>query len=169
MRSKNAKRTGSMMGIESPTASHLPVLAAAIEAAPPGSLVIEHGAGLYSTPLLARFPGLEIVCAEPHSGWAEWARWIYRDSGAVVVDAVDDATLARAAVVFLDGPADERGPLLERCLRLRVPEIVCHDTNPTPREWRSYGLKPHMFESTEYAITHSSEDTHRTTRWSLIR
>jgi hypothetical protein len=165
MRSKNGKRTGSMMGIASPTASHLPVLTAAVESAPPGSIVIEHGAGLYSTPLLAR-SGFAVVCIEPHPGWGEWARWIY-DEPACVVDAIDDETLSRAAVVFIDGPGDERGPLLDRCLRLRIPTIIAHDTNPTRREWRAYGLESRMFEHPDYDITHSAEDTHRTTLWKL--
>src|SRR5690349_5415464 len=71
------KSPKSMMGIASPTGSHLPVLEAQISALPPNSLAIEHGAGLYSTVLLARL-GVRVLCSEPHPGWREWAEWVYR-------------------------------------------------------------------------------------------
>ena len=52
----------SMMGIASPTGSHLPVLERAARACGSG-LVIEHGAGLYSPPLLAHL-GCNVLCVE---------------------------------------------------------------------------------------------------------
>jgi hypothetical protein len=154
----------SMMGIASPTGSHLPVLEAEARALPPGALIIEHGAGLYSTPLLARL-GVRVLCSEPHPGWAEWARWIY--DGKVEVCSIDQAisSLSEAALVFLDGPAKERGQLLPLCLDAHVPAIIAHDTNR--REWRYYDFKPHMFGHERYEVTHSAEESHRTTLWKL--
>lgn len=152
----------SMMGIASPTASHLPVLEKAARAAGDG-LVIEHGAGLYSTPLLARL-GCRVLCAEPHLAWAEWATWVY-EGRAEMVASVDTDRLADAAVVFLDGPAKERGPLLQACLDARVPVVIAHDTNK--REWSSHGFVAEMFEREAYEVTHTAEDSHRTTLWRL--
>lgn len=154
----------SMMGIASPTGSHLPVLEAEVAALPEGALVIEHGAGLYSTPLLARM-GVRVLCSEPHAGWSEWARWIY--DGRVEIGTFDEtvARLGEAALVFLDGPAKERGQLLPMCLDLGVPTVIAHDTQR--KEWRYYDFKLHMFEHERYTVTHSSEDTHRTTLWKL--
>jgi hypothetical protein len=156
----SAART--MMGIASPTASHLPVLEAEVIAAGDG-LIVEHGAGLYSTVLLARH-GCRVVCLEPHQGWAEWARWVYADH-VEVADSIDPARLAGAALVFLDGPAKERGPLLQACLDACVPTIIAHDTNK--REFAYYGFAPSMFADGRYAVTHTAEDTHRTTLWKL--
>lgn len=152
-----------MMGITSPTGSHLPVLEHAASRLTPGSLVIEHGAGLYSTPLLARFD-VRVACAEPHTGWAEWARWIYQgkveihDSWKRLVPLLDDA-----ALVFIDGPAKERGPLIVSCFEHSVPVIVAHDTQQ--EDWQHYGYQPHFFEQRGYAVSQHSEDTHRTTLW----
>lgn len=152
-----------MMGISSPTGSHLPSLTKAVEALPSEALVIEHGAGLYSTPLLARL-GCRVLCVEPHEGWREWARWIY-DDRAEMADSWKRAVprLAEAAVVFIDGPANERGPLLHAALQANVPTIIVHDTEE--REWDFYGHKRHFFEWPKYRVTHHSEDTHRTTVW----
>ena len=151
-----------MMGIESPTGSHLPVLEAAARAAG-DRLVIEHGAGLYSTPLLARL-GCNVLCSESVSGWAEWARWIYQGR-CQFVDSFKEIIprLAEAALVFIDGPARERGFLLQRCLDTGVPTIIAHDTQPD--EWGLYGFQPHMFVHPDYAVTQHAEDTHRTTLW----
>jgi hypothetical protein len=151
-----------MMGIASPTGSHLPVLEQYVREAGDG-LIIEHGAGLYSTVLLARL-GCRVVCMEPHKGWAEWARWVYEDR-VEVIDSMPAtiALLPKAAVVFLDGPAKARGVLLQSCLDAGVPTIIVHDTNK--REWRFYDFKASMFEDTRYDVTHHAEDSHRTTLW----
>jgi len=50
-----------MFGITEPTGSHVPTLETAARACT--GLVIEHGAGLYSTPLLARL-GCRVLCVE---------------------------------------------------------------------------------------------------------
>lgn len=159
------KPTGSMMGIASPTGSHLPVLGEALRKLDDGR-VIEHGAGLYSTPLLAQLSHLDIVCCEPNAGWAEWARWIY-SGRALMLESFKDVVplLADAELVFLDGPARERGLLLQRCLDLDVPTIIAHDTQPAA--WAEYGYQPHMFIHPAYNITQHAEDTHRTTLWTL--
>lgn len=153
----------SMMGIESPTGSHLPVLEVAVAKLQPGDIVIEHGAGLYSTPLLARL-GCKVLCCEPHPGWAEWARWIYRGN-VEMLDSFKRAIerMGDAAVVFLDGPARERGVLLQQALDRGVPTIIAHDTNPG--EMGLYGFHPHMFTHPKYVVSHHAEDTHRTTLW----
>lgn len=153
------------MGVASPTGSHLPVLERAVRDAPAGSLVIEHGAGLYSTILLSRL-GCRVLCSEPDPGWAEWARWVY-GGNVEMVDSYKRAAerISEAAVVFLDGPARERGPLLQMCLDRKVPAVIAHDTQPG--EWEHYGYQPHMFKHPGYTITQHSEDTHRTTLWLL--
>jgi hypothetical protein len=149
-----------MMGITSPTGSHLPMLEAAASKAT--GLVIEHGAGLYSTPLLARL-GCRVLCVEPHPGWREWAQWIYQGR-AEMCDSWKAATLrlADASLVFIDGPALERGPLLQACLDRDVPTIIAHDTDE--EDWKSYNFQPHHFTMSRYEVTHH-DDTHRTTQW----
>lgn len=155
-----------MMGIASPTGSHLPTLTAAIEAAPPGSLVIEHGAGMYSTPLLCRYP-VRVLCAESHPGWVEWAHWMYAGRDYELVDTFKAAVphLESAAVVFIDGVANERGPLLKCALERGVPTIIVHDTEES--EWVYYRHQSHFFSWRGYSVQHFAEGTHRTTRWLL--
>lgn len=155
----------SMMGLQSPTASHLPVLERAVRTMPDGGLIIEHGAGLYSTVFLSR-TDVRILCCEPNPGWAEWARWVY-DGKAEIVDSFKRALerLGDASVVFLDGPAAERGVLLQACLDRKVPFIIAHDTNK--REWNEYGYQPHMFSHPDYAIEQQPNDPHVTTSWVL--
>jgi hypothetical protein len=154
----------STMGIASPTASHLPVLEEAASRVGDG-LVIEHGAGLYSTPLLAGL-GCRVLCVEPHKGWAEWARWIYCDEAEMVESAnLAMPRLSEATVVFLDGPAKERGPLLQAALHVGVPTIIAHDTQK--REWSYYDFNAAMFEHPRYEVSHHAEDSHRTTLWKL--
>ena len=162
MTSTRNSASRSMMSISSPTGSHLPVLEAECRAAGDG-LIIEHGAGIYSTPLLARL-GSNAICVEPHPAWREWARWIYGDGIEILETAIAVAPrLAGAALVFLDGPAKERGPLLQWCLDAGVPTIIAHDTNK--REFAYYGFTAAMFAHERYDVTHTAEDTHRTTLW----
>jgi hypothetical protein len=156
----------SMMGIASPTGSHLPVLShEAFKANLTQGLIIEHGAGLYSTPLLAKL-GCRVLCSEPHRGWSEWAAWIY-EGRVEMCDSIEAVIprLPEAALVFLDGPAKERGVLLQACLDASVPTIIAHDTQRS--EFRYYGFKPAMFEHPRYEVSHTAEDSHRTTLWKL--
>lgn len=149
-----------MFGITEPTGSHLPMLEAAARYS--AGLVIEHGAGLYSTPLLARL-GCRVLCCESSEGWREWARWMYQDRGEVT-DSLD-ATIARlseASLVFIDGPEAERALLIASCFAARVPTIVAHDT--APAVWRTYGWRDHHFTEPGYVVTHDG-DRFRTTTW----
>lgn len=155
-----------MMGITSPTGSHLPVLDAEISVLPPDSLVLEHGAGLYSTPLLAR-SSVRVVCAEEHEGWREWARWIYQ--GRFVVEEMTKRLVPRmasAALVFIDGEANNRSWLLGEAIKARVPVIIAHDTEE--EHWHLYKYRAEHFESPAYHIVHDS-NPHRTTLWKLRR
>jgi hypothetical protein len=145
--------------IAHPTASHLPALEAAAREVGAG-LVIEHGAGLYSTPLFARL-GCRVLCVETHPGWCEWANWIY-EARAEIVPSVLPSVIPVAALVFIDGPAEERGPLLSACIEHSVPTIIAHDTGPKTRDY--YGYKPHHFMVTRYEVTHPVD---RTTVWRL--
>jgi hypothetical protein len=147
-----------VMPVAPPTGSHWPVLLAEASALPVDSLVIEHGAGLYSTPLLAQL-ACWVLCVESHEGWREWAAWIYRGRGAVVESPPD---VKSASLVFIDGAAEERGPLLEACLSCGVPTIIAHDTDPKTRDY--YGYKPHHFMVTRYEVSHPAA---RTTLWKL--
>jgi hypothetical protein len=150
------------MEVRFPTSSHWPALAEAASQVG-GGLVIEHGAGLYSTPLLARL-GCRVVCVESHEGWHAWAAWVYDEPHGYckVVESVDYAKLAEAALVFIDGPAEERGPLLSACIEAGVPTIIAHDTDPKTRDY--YGYKPHHFMVTRYDVTYPVA---RTTVWKL--
>src|SRR5688572_15660515 len=145
------------MVISHATASHLPVLEQFAREAGAG-WVLEHGAGLYSSPLLARL-GCSVVCIERHPGWHEWARWLYGDR-AVMLDVPGAVT--NIALAFIDGPAEERGPLLSACLELGVPTIIAHDTGIKTRDY--YGYKPYHFMVTRYEVTHPVD---RTTVWKL--
>jgi hypothetical protein len=148
------------MEIVHPTASHWPALEAELTNVCDGDLVIEHGAGLYSTPLFAR-AGCDVLCIESHDGWAQWARWMYR--GPVdVVKSPSGVNLTDAMLVFIDGPAEERGPLLTACLEANVPTIIAHDTGIKTREY--YGYKPEHFMVTRYDISYPVD---RTTVWKL--
>lgn len=156
-----------MMGIASPTGSHLPTLEAAVAGLSAGSLVIEHGAGMYSTPLLCR-SSARVLCLEVHPGWAEWARWMYMSAGIeheIAGYKQGVPRMAEAALVFIDGEAKERGLLLAACLERRVPIVIAHDTEQ--HTWQHYGIHPHLFEWRGYRIEHFAEDTHRTTQWTL--
>jgi hypothetical protein len=149
------------MEILHPTASHLPALEAALSD-PSSAWVIEHGAGLYSTPTFQRSHA-KVLCIESHPGWADWARWMYRDHhGSEVVTAIPWDRVGDAVLVFIDGPADERGPLLTSCLARGVQTIIAHDTGIKTREY--YGYKPEHFMVTRYTVTNPVD---RTTVWKL--
>lgn len=149
-----------MFGITEPTGSHLPVLERAARAAK--GLIIEHGAGLYSTPLLARL-GSRVLCCESSAGWRGWAAWIY-DGRGEVTDSLDVAIarLPDAALVFIDGPETERARLIDACFAAQVPTIVAHDTAPVV--WSTYGWRKDYFSPRGYTVTHDG-DRYRTTLW----
>ena len=151
-----------MFGITEPTGSHLPLLEQAARNAT--GLVVEHGAGLYSTPLLARL-GCKVLCCEPNAGWREWASWIYDGRGELVESLRSVIPrLADASLVFIDGPANERGELLNACLSAAVPCIVAHDTHP--RCWAENGWTGQHFTPAGYTVTHDEfKRKYRTTLW----
>jgi len=150
------------MEILHPTSSHWPALEAALADLADSSLVIEHGAGLYSTPTIARSHAC-VLCIESHEGWADWARWMYRDYyGAEVTGSIPWARVKDASLAFIDGPAEERGPLLSACLEAGVPTIIAHDTGIKTRDY--YGYRPYHFTVTQYEITNPVD---RTTVWRL--
>jgi hypothetical protein len=101
--------------------------------------------------------GCRVVCAEPHPAWAEWARWIYQDGTAEIVSAPNPGEISSAALVFIDGQANERGSLLLACLAAGVPAIIAHDTGKRTR--REYGFADSMFEHPEYDVTTPAENT----------
>jgi hypothetical protein len=148
-----------MFGIEATTGSHLPILEEAAKSAT--GLVVEHGAGLYSTPLLARL-GCRVLCCEPHAGWREWAAWIYQNR-AEMVESWEAVThrLPEASVAFIDGPALERGPLLSACIAASVATIIVHDTEVGDRS--SYGLTARHFSPPGYTVT--TDARRNTTVW----
>lgn len=151
-----------MMGIASPTGSHLPILETQIAALSPGALVVEHGAGLYSTPFLAR-RDVRVLCVEEHPGWAEWARWLYGDRAEMVEMAKRVVPrLHEVALAFIDGEARQRSFMINACLEYRVPVIVAHDTEE--EHWHAYRYREQMFAHPNYKVTHDNEP-HRTTLW----
>lgn len=152
----------SLFGVTEPTGSHVATLERAAREA--NGLVIEHGAGLYSTPLLARL-GCRVLCCESNPAWREWAAWIYREQGEVT-DSLAHVIirLPDAALVFIDGPSNERAQLIEACFGARVPVIVAHDT--APRVFKEYGWRAEHFTPSGYAVEHDDASAkYRTTVW----
>lgn len=144
--------------IEPSWGSHAATLDAEIAKLAPGSLVIEHGAGMYSTPLIAR-RNVRPVCIEEASGWASWAKWMYADRDVRMLSRAKEALplLADAALVFIDGAARERGDLLKWSLAAGVPVVIAHDTE----EPRQYG---YYIDVPGYAVAHDGVRP-RTTTW----
>ncbi len=160
---QSVKRFTSMMNIKSPTGSHLPTLLDAVKRTGSSPVVIEHGAGLYSTPLLSRLE-CRVVCHEPNPNWREWANWIY-EGQCRFVESFDELlkSVSSASVVFIDGPALERGPLLSASIAARVASIVVHNTEEG--DWSAYALTAEHFSAPGYEVKHYSADTYRTTLW----
>ena len=126
-------------------------------------LVIEHGAGMYSSPVIARYP-VRVLCIEEAPGWKSWAEWLYRKSGRDV-QMLDRAKqcrslLAEASLVFIDGAARERGDLLKWALDAGVPTIIAHDT-----EEGGYGYR--LDSRADYVID-SDNGRPGTTRWRKV-
>ena len=151
----------SVRDIDTPWGSHKDSLAAALATLEPGALVIEHGAGMYSSPLIARHD-VRVICIEELPGWTGWARWLYTSAGRQI-ETLERAKLAiphlaSAALVFIDGAARERGDLLKWSLDAGAPLILCHDTESDHRSM--YGYAGHYFERRGYTMT---DDSARTT------
>lgn len=146
--------------------SHVDALDAALGAVPPGSLVIEHGVGLYSSPVIARHD-VRVLAIEEWPGWLAWSRWLYESSGREFshLERAKQCIphLARAELVFIDGAARERGDLLKWCLEAGVPRIVAHDTEDDRRGF--YNYLGHLFRFRGYTVTDDGKAFPRTTTW----
>lgn len=150
--------------IEPAWGSHARLLESALQTLPDGALVIEHGAGVYSTPLIARFD-VRVVCIEECIGWRSWAAWLYADKADTLQRAkAAIPLLEQAGLVFIDGAARERGDLLKWALERSVPLIVAHDTEGDARN--IYGYQAHSFSAKGYDVAHDGERP-QTTMWGL--
>lgn len=139
--------------------SHRAMLEAALRKLKPGDLVIEHGCGVYSSPLIASFD-VRVIVVEESRGWGDWACWLYSTAGRVV-DVVSRAKqavpeMANAALVFVDGAARERADMLRWVLAAGVPTVIAHDT-----EDAQYGYR---LDAVGYEVSHTTEMP-RTTMW----
>lgn len=143
--------------------SHLQVLEPALDSLPAGSLVIEHGAGLYSTPAIAK-RDVRVLCIEDEPGWRSWAAWMYAKHDASVLERAKQTAsdLPSAALVFIDGATRERGDLLKWSLTAGVPCIIAHDTEDDMA--KTYGFHRHLMSVSGYVVTHDG-DRPRTTMW----
>lgn len=134
--------------------THTPALERELAALPRGSLVVEHGAGVYSTPLIAKFD-VRVVCIEDLQGWRGWASWIYAAAGrdAEVLDRAKPIVprLSDVSLVFIDGIIQERGDLLRWALAAKAPTIIAHDTEDDYR--KMYGYSSHLFRDANYEVT----------------
>lgn len=141
--------------IDSFWGSHTPSLHAALMEVPPGSLVIEHGAGLYSSTVISRYD-VHVLLIEEAPGWTSWAKWLYEMAGrdCETLDRAKPAIsrLATAGLVFIDGANRERGDLLKWSLQAGAPLIVAHDTEDDVR--KLYGCHSHLFDYPGYTVTH---------------
>lgn len=130
--------------------SHAGVLSATLPRLCHDALVIEHGAGLYSS-VLIRDSGHRVVCIEHNKEWRAWAEWLY---GVPAIERSKQALgrLTDASLVFVDGLANERGDLLRWSIEARVPFIIAHDTEDDHR--KQYGYTRDMFTAPNYDVTH---------------
>lgn len=156
--------------IEPQWGSHTSVLSSALESLDYSGhqpLIIEHGAGMYSSPVIAQH-AVRVVCIEEAMGWRSWSRWLYEQAGREVslMSRAKESLplLASAALVFIDGAARERGDLLKWALAAKVPTIIAHDTEEDTSG--TYGYHKHVFGAGEYAVTHDGGKP-RTTVWRL--
>ncbi len=154
--------------IDSHWGSHTTMLRAALETLPAGSLVIEHGAGIYSSPVIARHD-VRVCVLEELPGWSDWAAWFYENAGREV-ETLDRAKrciprLVDAGLVFIDGAVRERGDLLKWALDANAPIVIAHDTEDDSR--KQYGYSSHYFERKGYEVTHDTSHP-RTTTWRRI-
>jgi len=152
--------------IEPGWGSHAGYLETELAKLEPSALVIEHGAGMYSSTLVSTFD-VKVICIEEVKGWASSARWLYRNAGrdVTVVDRAKQVIprLADAALVFVDGATRERGDLVRWALDAGVPVVIAHDTEDDER--KKYGYR--FDERPDYTIEHSPERP-ATTIWRKV-
>ena len=148
--------------------SHSTLLESALSALPSGALVIEHGAGIYSTPIVARYD-VRVLCVEDEPGWRSWAAWMYKNAGrtATVLERAKQTVgqLSASGLVFIDGITRERGDLLKWALDAKAPAIIAHDTEEDMA--KAYGFHRHLMSVPGYVVTHDGERP-RTTMWKRI-
>jgi hypothetical protein len=147
--------------------THADQLSAELGKLPPGALVVEHGVGVYSTPLISRYD-VRVLAVEPLPGWVSWASWLYKLAGREMSSVERSKNtlnvLADAALVFVDGVARDRGPLLGWAIERRVPVIIAHDTEEDALD--SYLYTRAHFKAPAYDVEHHG-DHPRTTVWRL--
>lgn len=147
--------------IEPMWGSHSTMLEESLSKLAPGSLVIEHGAGMYSSPLISRFSTVDVLCIEEAPGWRSWAQWLYQTAGRpmTLLKRAKEAIphLGRASLVLIDGAARERSDLLKWALDAGVPCVIAHDTHDP-----QYGYR--IGQRGDYRIEADSNST-QTTRW----
>lgn len=146
--------------------SHSTVMEPLLASLKPGSLVIEHGAGLFSSTLISRYD-VRVVVIEEMQGWIGWAKWLYSSAGREV-SVLDRAKpviplLAESSLVFIDGATRERGDVLKWSLDAKAPIVVAHDTEEDHR--KQYGYHSNLFERPGYSVSHDGVFP-RTTTWS---
>lgn len=136
--------------------SHVGALRAELSKLDAGALVVEHGAGMYSSVEIARHD-VRVICAEEAPGWQSWAAWVYADRDAQIVDRWKHTVpiLDGAALVFIDGRARDRSKLLGACLERRVPVIILHDTEQSA--WHEYGWSAQLIGPPGYDAEHHGE------------
>lgn len=143
--------------IEPAWGSHAAMLESALDTLPAGSLVIEHGAGMYSSPLISR-RDLRVICIEEATGWRSWAKWLYGGKVTLLARAKESIPhLASAALVFIDGAARERADLLKWTLQAGAPLVIAHDTHDPQYDYQ-------IGNRGDYVINHD-RGTPATTRW----
>lgn len=145
--------------------SHSDLLARELSMLEPGALVLEHGAGLYSTPLIAA-SGADVIVVESLAGWRAWSQWLYErhtkaprylEHAKRAIPMLGDLSIA-----FIDGVDRERGDLLRWCLDAGVPVVIAHDTQDETR--KQYNYQPHAYIRANYTIEHDGSAP-RTTVW----
>lgn len=141
--------------------SHIDALRAELGKLSHGALVIEHGAGMYSSVEIARHD-VRVICAEEALGWQAWTAWVYTGRDATIVERWKHTVpgLADAALVFIDGRARDRSKLLGACIERFVPVIILHDTEQSA--WHEYGWSSHLLNPSGYDVEHHG-DQPRTT------
>lgn len=141
--------------------SHVEQLRSALSELPSGALVIEHGAGMYSSVEIARHD-VRVICAEEALGWQAWAAWVYAGRDAQIVERWKHTVphLDDAALVFIDGRARDRAKLLGACLERHVPIIILHDTEQSA--WHEYGWSAQLIGPPGYSAEHFGEQPRTT-------
>lgn len=124
-----------MIPAESDWASHVPVLKALLEKYPIRRAV-EHGCGIYSTPILAQCTGFSVDGDEE---WIRKAKEATKFNGAwryVLGSTLKPFDIRGADLAFIDGITEYRRESAQHALDARVPFVVIHDAErPGTYKW----------------------------------